>query len=212
VDAEVTFDNVGVGAMQAEGVIKVKPKGNYYLLGGDANNNNSHLLRDGQLKALKPYVDRGDIKILGDQWIKDWSPVEALSVTENILTANKNKVDAIVASNDGLAGGAIQALTGQGLAGKVAVSGQDSDLAAIKRIVDGTQTATVYKSLKLIASSAAKMAVAMAKGEPLKTTTTQNNGFKDVPTLQLDPVLITKDNIDVLIKDGFYTKEQIFGK
>jgi D-xylose ABC transporter substrate-binding protein len=136
-DAYISFDNKAVGEMQAQGVVQVKPKGNYYLLGGAPTDNNAKMLREGQMAVLQPLVDKGDIKIVGKQWVKDWSPAEALAIIENALTANNNKIDAIVASNDSTAGGAIQALSSQKLSGKVAVSGQDADLAAVKRVVDG---------------------------------------------------------------------------
>jgi len=209
VDAYISFDNERVGAMQAEGVVKVKPKGNYYLLGGSPTDNNAKLLREGQMKVLKPYVDKGDIKIVGQQWVKDWNPSEALSIMENALTQNANKIDAIVASNDGTAGGAIQALSAQGLAGKVAISGQDSDLAAVKRVVAGTQTLTVYKPLKLIASEAAKLAVDLVKGTPVQFNSKLDNGAKQVDSLLLTPTTITKDNVKILVDDNFYTAKQI---
>ncbi|ENR02025.1 D-xylose ABC transporter, D-xylose-binding protein [Brucella ovis IntaBari-2006-46-332] len=142
IDAYISFDNERVGFMQAQAVLKAKPEGNYYLLGGSPTDNNAKLLRAGQEKALKEAVDSGKVKIVGSQWVKEWSPTEALSIMENALTATQNKIDAVVASNGGTAGGAIQALAAQGLAGKTAVSGQDSDLAAVKRLVDGTQTVT----------------------------------------------------------------------
>jgi len=209
VDAYISFDNERVGSMQAEGVVKVKPKGNYYLLGGSPTDNNAKLLREGQMKVLKPYVDKGDIKIVGQQWVKDWNPSEALSIMENALTQNANKIDAIVASNDGTAGGAIQALSAQGLAGKVAISGQDSDLAAVKRVVAGTQTLTVYKPLKLIASEAAKLAVDMVKGTSVQYNAKIDNGMKQVDSLLLTPTTITKDNVKILVDDNFYTAKQI---
>ncbi|WP_105984330.1 MULTISPECIES: substrate-binding domain-containing protein [unclassified Brucella] len=179
IDAYISFDNERVGFMQAQAVLKAKPEGNYYLLGGSPTDNNAKLLRAGQEKAL---------------------------------TATQNKIDAVVASNDGTAGGAIQALAAQGLAGKTAVSGQDSDLAAVKRLVDGTQTVTVYKPLKLIAEEAAKLTVQMVRDEKPEFNGKINNGSKDVDTLLLTPTAVTKDNIDIYIKDGFYTKEQIEGK
>lgn len=209
VDAYISFDNERVGSMQAEGVVKAVPKGNYFLLGGAQTDNNAKLLREGQMKVLKPYVDRGDIKILGDQWVKDWNPEEALRIIENVLTKNANKVDAIIASNDGTAGGAVQALTAQKLAGKVAVSGQDADLAAVKRVIAGTQTLTVYKPLKQIAGEAAMLAVQLVKGEKPKYTARLDNGMKKVDSLLLTPTTITKDNVDILIKDNFFTKEQL---
>ncbi len=209
IDAYISFDNVRVGEMQAQGVVDAAPKGNYFLLGGAPTDNNAKLLRQGQMKVLQPLIDRGDIKIVGGQFIPEWSATTALSVVENALTANNNKIDGIVASNDALAGGAIQALAAQGLAGKVAVSGQDSDLAAIQRIVKGTQTSTVYKPLKTIASNAAKMSVALVRGESFAFTTKLNNGMKDVDTLLLTPIMITKSNVGLLAKDGFFTAAQM---
>ncbi|WP_079213446.1 D-xylose ABC transporter substrate-binding protein [Brucella pituitosa] len=212
IDAYISFDNERVGFMQAEAVLKAKPEGNYYLLGGSPTDNNAKLLRAGQEKALKEAVDSGKVKIVGSQWVKEWSPTEALSIMENALTAASNKIDAVVASNDGTAGGAIQALAAQGLAGKTAVSGQDSDLAAVNRLVDGTQTVTVYKPLKLIAEEAAKLTVQLVRDEKPEFNGKIDNGSKEVDTLLLTPTAVTKDNIDVYVTDGFYTKEQIEGK
>jgi len=211
VDAYISFDNEKVGEMQAEGVLKAQSKGNFYLLGGSPTDNNAKMLREGQMKVLKPLIDKGDIKIVGQQWVKDWSPTEALSIVENALTANNNKIDAIVASNDGTAGGAIQALAAQKLAGKVPVSGQDADLAAVKRVIAGTQTMTVYKPLKLIASQAAQLSVDLAKGNKPAFNAKYDNGKKQVDTVLLQPTLLTKANADVVIKDGFYTQAQLAG-
>jgi D-xylose transport system substrate-binding protein len=212
VDAYISFDNVRVGQIQAEGVVKVAPKGNYYLLGGAPTDNNAKLLREGQMRVLQPLIDKGDVKVVGSQWVTEWSATLALQIAENALTANNNNIQAFVASNDALAGGAVQALAAQHLAGKVAVSGQDADLAAIQRVAAGTQTVSVYKPLKLIASEAAKMAVQLVKGETPKFNAKLNNGLKDVDTVLLTPVPITKDNVDILVKDGFYTQDQINGK
>jgi len=209
VDAYISFDNEKVGEMQAEGVVKAQPKGNFYLLGGSPTDNNAKMLREGQLKVLKPYIDRGDIKIVGQQWVKDWNPTEALSIVENALTANNNKIDAIVASNDGTAGGAIQALAAQKLAGKVPVSGQDADLAAVKRVIAGTQTMTVYKPLKLIASEAATLSVQLVRNQKPNFNSQYDNGFKKVDTVLLKPTTLTKANVNLLVEDGFYTQAQL---
>jgi len=209
VDAYISFDNERVGSLQAEGIVKIRPKGNYYMLGGSPTDNNAKLLRAGQMKVIQPYVDKGAIKIVGQQWVKDWNPSEALSIIENALTQNANKIDAIVASNDGTAGGAIQALAAQNLAGKVAVSGQDSDLAAVKRVIKGDQALTVYKPLKLIASEAAKLAVDLVKGTPVKYNTKLDNGFKKVDSVLLTPTVITKANVKLLVDDKFYTAKQL---
>ena len=155
-----------------------------------------------------------DIKVVGDQWANDWLPVEALKIMENALTRNNNQVDAVVVSNDGTAGGAIQALAEQNLAGKVLVSGQDADLAGCQRIVAGTQSMTVYKPILKLASLAAEVAVKMAKGQALdQKTTTVNNGKKDVPSILIPPVQVDKTNLDsTVIADGYQKKEEVYKK
>lgn len=212
IDAYISFDNKEVGKMQAQGLVNVKPKGTYYLLGGAPTDNNAKILREGQMEILKPLVDKGAIKIAGQQWVKDWSPSEAMSIVENALTANNNKLDAVVASNDATAGGAIQALAAQKLAGKVAVSGQDADLAGVRRVIAGTQSMTVYKPLKQIASSAAQLAVQLVRGQKPAYNAQMDNGAKKVDSLLLKPIMLTKSNVDVLVKDGFYTQAQLAGK
>lgn len=212
VDAYISFDNKAVGELQAQSIVQLKPKGNYYLLGGAPTDNNAKILREGQMKVLQPLIDKGDIKVVGRQWVKDWSASEAMSIVENALTANGNKIDAVVASNDATAGGAIQALASQKLAGKVPVSGQDADLAAVRRVIAGTQSMTVYKPLKTIATSAATLAVQLVRNEKPAYNAQLNNGFKQVSTVLLKPMLLTKANVDVLVKDGFYTQGQLAGK
>jgi D-xylose transport system substrate-binding protein len=141
--------------------------------------------------------------------VPEWSAATALRIVEDALTANNNKIDAIVASNDGTAGGAVQALAAQKLAGKVPISGQDADLAAVKRVMAGTQTMTVYKPIKLIASQAAALSVNLAKGEKPAFNAQYDNGKKKVDTILLQPTLLTKKNVDVVVKDGFYTQAQL---
>jgi D-xylose transport system substrate-binding protein len=212
VDAYVSFDNIKVGEMQASTLVKLKPTGNYVLMGGAPTDYNAILFRKGQMNVLDPLVKKGDIKIVGDQWADDWLAVNALKKMENILTKNDNKVDAVVDSYDGTAGGDIQALTEQGLAGKVLVSGQDAELAGCQRILAGTQSMTVYKPVKFLAAKAADIAVALAKGQPLPATDkTTNNGKKDVPSYFLDPIPVTKDNLaNTVIADGFQKMEEVY--
>jgi D-xylose transport system substrate-binding protein len=211
VDAYVSFDNVRVGEMQGEAVTKLVSKGNYFLLGGSPTDNNAKLFRDGQMKVLKPLIDKGDIKVVGDQWAKDWQANAAMQIMENALTATNNKIDAVVASNDSTAGGAIQALKAQGLAGKVAISGQDADLAGVQRIVEGTQSMTVYKPIKSIAAKSAEVAVELAKHEKIQTNGTVNNGKLDVPSVLLDPIMVDKSNmVDTVIKDGFHSFDEVY--
>lgn len=211
-DLYISFDNERVGELQAEYLVRNMPKGNYFLLGGAPTDDNSKQLRKGQLKVLRPYFERGDIVKVGEQWCTDWQPIEALRHIENVLTRRHNKIDAVVASNDGTAGGAVQALAAQKLAGKVAVSGQDADLAACQRIVEGTQTMTVYKPIKKLAHAAAEIAVAMAKGEEFQPPNrTIYNGKKRVPSVLLEPIPVDKDNIyEEVIKDGYQKLEEVY--
>ncbi|KAF2956776.1 D-xylose ABC transporter substrate-binding protein [Marinitoga sp. 38H-ov] len=211
VDYYVTFDPIKVGEYQAKYLVEKKPEGNYFLLGGSPTDNNAYLFREGQMKILKPYIDSGKIKIVGDQWAKDWLPQEALKIIENALTATRNNIDAIVASNDSTAGGAIEALKEQGLAGKVLVSGQDADLAACQRIVEGLQTMTVYKPIDSLATQAALMAISAANKIKVITNGYVNNGVKEVPTFFLEPIPVDKSNlVDTIIKDGFHKLEDVY--
>lgn len=210
IDFYISFDNEKVGALQAQSLVDKVPEGNYFLMGGSPVDNNARLFRAGQMSVLKPYIDSGKIKIVGDQWVDAWLPENALKIMENALTANNNKIDAVVASNDATAGGAIQALQAQGLAGKVAISGQDADLAGIKRILAGTQTMTVYKPITELANTAADIAVALGNDKTPASNATLNNGLKDVPSRLLTPIAVDKTNIDsTVIKDGFHQKSAL---
>ncbi|MCX5678737.1 MAG: sugar ABC transporter substrate-binding protein [Candidatus Omnitrophica bacterium] len=204
VDLYVSFDNFEVGRLMGEYLTKLVPKGNYAVFAGAPTDNNAKLYRDGALSAIKPFVDKGDVKIVMDQWITDWQPTIAMNLMQNALTANNNKIDAIVAPNDNTAGGIIQALEQVGLAGKVPVTGQDAEDTAAERILKGTQTMTVFKNTKEQAAEAIHAAVKMVKGEDPSATSTVNNRKKDVPSILLKPVVVDKSNIDdVLIKSGF---------
>ena len=212
VDLYISFDNVRVGELQAEYAVAHQPKGKYVLIGGAPTDNNAHLYHDGQMSVLKPAVDRGDIRIVADQWANDWQPVEALKILENALTRNANHVDAVVVSNDGLAGGAIQALADQKLTGKVIVTGQDAELSACQRVVAGTQSMTVYKPIKTLASRGAEVALQLAhKQRPADATRTLNNGLKDVPSILITPVAVDRDNMAAtVIADGFHALADVY--
>ena len=163
-----------------------------------------------QAKALVDIVPQGNYFLMGGSPVDGWLPENALKIMENALTANNNKIDAVVASNDATAGGAIQALSAQGLSGKVAISGQDADLAGIKRIAAGTQTMTVYKPITLLANTAAEIAVELGNGQEPKADTTLNNGLKDVPSRLLTPIDVNKNNIkDTVVKDGFHKESEL---
>lgn len=206
----VGTDGEAVGTLQAGVLTGLAPRGNYVLIAGSPTDNNAHVLHDAQLKVLKPFVDRGDIKIIADVWAKDWWPLEAYNHMIQAISATRGQIAAVVASNDGIAGGAIQALDDHKLSGKVLVSGQDADLAAIIRILDGTQTMTVYKPVSQEARLAAEAAVALARGESVATTSAISNGTRKVPALLVAPVAVTKDNVmATVVKDGFQNLETI---
>jgi D-xylose transport system substrate-binding protein len=212
VDLYLSHQVVKMGEMQAKYLLDHvgKRPANFVVVGGSPTDNNALLLHQGQMNILKPAVDRGDVKIVADQYAKEWQANEALKIVENALTLVNNQVDAVVASNDGTARGAVQALEGQNLAGKVLVSGQDADLASLKLIAEGKQTMTVYKSIQPLAYGAVEAAVKMARGEKVATTDTIDNGFKKVPAILLEPVAVDRNNIlDTVVKDGYHKLEDI---
>ena len=210
-DLYVSFDNEKVGAIQGEYLTRLVPSGNYIVLAGSPTDNNAKLYRAGAMKAIQPLADKGAIKIVMDQWVKDWKPSEAMSLVENALTANKNNIQGILAPNDGCAGGAIQALAAQGLAGKVPVTGQDAEVAAAQRIVQGTQTMTVYKDTRAQAREAFKAALALAAGQKPEVNGAVNNGKMDVPSFLLTPMAVDKGNLDsLLIESGYLNKADVY--
>jgi D-xylose transport system substrate-binding protein len=210
IDIFVGADAEAIGELQASTLVKAAPTGNYVLIGGSPTDLTAKLVRAGQMKILKPLIGRGDIKIFADVWARDWLPVEAYTHTIEVIEAYQRNITAIVASDDGTAGGAIQALQDHGLAGKVLVSGQDADLAAIIRILDGTQTMTVYKPVGLEARQAAEVAVNLAKGETIRSSAFIPNGNGNVPAFFVPPVVVTKDNVmQTVIKDGFQNLDTI---
>ena len=212
VDLYISHQVVKMGEMQAQYLLDHvnKKPANFVIVGGSPTDNNALLLHEGQMNVLNPAVARGDVKIVTDQYAKEWQASAALNIVENALTQANNQVDAVVCSNDGTARGAVQALEGQNLAGKVLVSGQDADLASMKLIVEGKQTMTIYKSIQPLANGAVDAAIKLARGEKVETGTTIDNGFKRVPAILLDPVAVDRNNIlTTVVKDGYHKLEDI---
>jgi D-xylose transport system substrate-binding protein len=213
VDLYLSHQVEKIGEMQADYALKHVPKGNYVLIGGSPTDYNAILLRKGQMNILKPAIDRGDIKIISEQFAREWKAEEALRITEDALTRTGKKIQAIVASNDGTAGGAISALEAAGLAGKVLVTGQDAQKDAVQRIVKGTQTMTIYKPIQPLAFGAVDAAIKLARKQPVETQDKINNGKKDVPSILIPPVVVDKSNVDAtIIKDGYHTRQEIYGQ
>jgi len=213
VDLYISFDNEKVGELQAKMISELVPKGKYVYIGGADTDNNAHLIKKGVYKVLQPLIDKGEIKVVFDQWTTNWIPSNAFNNMEAALKANDNDIDAVIAANDATAEEAIKALAAQGLAGKIPVAGQDAELAAAQRIVEGTQTMTVYKPLQSLTLEAAKVAVRLAKGEKVQTNSKVNNGKIEVPSILLPPIAVDRANIDAtIIADGFHLKEDVYRK
>lgn len=211
VDLYVSHQVVKIGEMQADYAVKHAPKGNYVIIGGSPTDNNALLLHDGQMHVLKPASDHGDIHIVTDQYAKEWKAEEAQRITEDSLTKTKNDIQAVVASNDGTAGGSISALETAGLAGKVLVTGQDAELPACQRIAKGTQTMTIYKPIKPLADSAVDSALKLAHGEAIDAKDKINNGKIDVPSILQEPIAVDKDNLDsTVVKDGYHKCDEVY--
>ncbi|MCA1755288.1 MAG: substrate-binding domain-containing protein [Spirochaeta sp.] len=207
VDVYLSFDNERVGELQGEYITNLVPSGNYIVMSGAPTDNNATLFKRGAMKYIQPLADSGDITIVTERAVDNWLPENALNIVENALTSNNNEVDAILAPNDGTAGGAIQALSAQGLAGSVPVTGQDAELAGVRRIVQGTQSMTIFKDTRELGTAAIQAAITLAQGGSVET----NNVVEGVPSLLLTPHVITADNIDMLVDSGYLTREEIEG-
>ncbi len=208
----LSFDNVKVGELQGQWLTKRVPRGNYIVLAGAPTDNNAKLVKQGGMKYVQPLVDRGDVKIVFDQAVKEWSPDEAQRLCAQALAANRNNVQAVLAPNDGTGGGCVQALAAKGLAGKVPVTGQDGDVAAAVRIVKGMQGMTVFKDTRNLGRVAMEMAEVLGRGKAYETGgRTISNNRRQVRAVLLAPDLVTKDNLDEkLIKSGYLSRAAVY--
>ena len=199
----ITFDNKLVGHMQAAAVFAKVPKGNYVIIKGNKADANADFLRSGMDEVIKAAVDSGDIKIVGETYTDNWDPAKAQTEMEQFLTTTNNKVDAVLAENDGMAGGVIAALDAQGLAGKVPVSGQDGDLPALNRIALGTQTVDVWKDARLLGKAAGEAALQLCKNADVSKVTGaaafKTPGGNSLSSIFLKPNPITQDNVKVVL-------------
>jgi D-xylose transport system substrate-binding protein len=212
-DLYMTFDNVKVGELQAQFLVDQLGSGGrkrVVRIYGSKTDNNAKLFKQGQDNVLEPLIKSGAVEVVHEDWAQDWRPENAKRITNSAIT-KAGQFDAILASNDGTAGGAIQALTEEGLAGKVLVTGQDAELAACQRIVGGTQSMTIYKPLSRLANQAAEVAVKLAKRQPIIAKAELDNGKVQVPSVLLDVISVTRENLDeTVIADGFHKREAIY--
>jgi len=211
VDLHVAHQQNKIGEMQAAYALKHVPKGNYVLIGGAPTDYNALILREGQMRILKPAIDRGDVRIISQQFAREWKPEEALRITEDALIRTGKRIDAIVASNDGTAGGAISALEAANLAGKVLVTGLDAQKDAVQRIVRGTQTMTIYTPIRPLAFGAVDAAMRLARKQTVDAPDRINNGKRDVPSILYEAIVVDRSNVDqTVIKDGYQRREEIY--
>ena len=214
-DLYLTFDNVKVGELQAGYLVdKLKgKKARIVRLLGSKTDNNAFLFKQGQDNILNPAIARGDIEIVHEDWCDGWRPENAKKAMNAAITKAGRNIDGVLCSADILSGGAIQVLIEEGLAGKVLVTGQDADLASCQRIVEGTQSMTIYKPLKQLANAAAELAVKMANRQIIVAKEELNNGKTNVPSIFLKVQVVDKDTIEsTVIADGFHQRDAIYKK
>ncbi len=210
VDLYITFDNFRVGELIGEAIVEQVPYGNYLILNGSQTDNNAFMFRDGYMSVVQPKIDNGDIKVVGETWISAWRDEISYAFVSGMLSEGL-EFDGIIAANDRVAEGAVNALSENRLAGDIVVTGQDAELAGCQRIVEGTQYMTVYKSIQTLAEGAAEMAVKMAMGEDIPVEETIFDGTYNVNYIKYEPISVTKENINqVVIEAGFYTYEQVY--
>lgn len=212
-DYYVSFDSIRVGEIVAEYAMSICPKGNYLLLQGDPSYNNAYLCQTGMWNVIQDAVDSGDITVVAEQFCDGWGSEAAMDYTENALTAADNKIDVVLTSYDGMATGAISALAAQGLAGKVVVTGQDCELSACQRIVEGTQTMSVYKPISELATQAFDLSYAIAKGENVDQMIngTIDNGYKEVDSVMPAIYTVDADSMkEIIIDGGFHTMDEVY--
>lgn len=208
----ISYNSLKVGNLQAEYALKKVPKGKYLLINGPTTDNNAILFRKGQLDILQPAVDKGDVSIIGDFVLNDWSEIETLIKMDEFFASTEEMPDAIIAANDAIATGCLQALPKE-LVGKVVVTGQDAELMALKHIISGSQSMTIYKPIKPLAYKAAEIAITLAKKEKVAGAMKLKNDDFELDAILLDPVPVDKVNYkDTVVKDGHISLSEILEK
>lgn len=203
----ITFDNIGVGRLQAEVIYEMVPEGNYVIIKGNAADANADFLREGYEQVIGDAVESGDINIVGETYTDNWDPALAQTHMEQFLTQADNDVDAVLSENDGMASGVVAALEAQGLAGEVPVSGQDGDQAALNRVALGTQSVSVWKDARELGEAAGEAAIALAQGTALGdvpgVVQFESPGGNSMTSILLEPIPITQDNLNLVVEAGW---------
>ena len=214
-DLFISFDNVHIGELQAQFVVDHLPAqkpARLVRIFGAKTDQAAHMFKQGQDNVLAPFIARGEIAIMHEDWAENWKPENAKKIMNATLTQHGSRIDVVLASNDGTAGGAIQALVEEGLAGKILVTGQDAELVACQRIAAGTQTMTIYKPIQRLATQAAALALQLARCQSIITQHGVHNGTVEVPAVRLEVMTLTKENLEMtVIADGFHKREEVYG-
>jgi D-xylose transport system substrate-binding protein len=214
-DLYVAFDNLRVGELQAQYLADAFRGRHFRLVRiyGSKTDHNAFMFKEGQDKVLAPLLANGSVEVVHEDWADDWKPENAKKIMNAAITKAGRNFDAVLVSNDGTAGGCIQALLEEGLAGQIVVTGQDADLSACQRIARGTQAMTIYKPLKNLTRTAAEFAVKLARRQPIVARDEIDNGQVKVPAVLLTVVTVTKQNLDAtVVADGVFTHDQVFQK
>lgn len=210
VDLYISFDNRRVGEMMAEHLVALQPQGNYLIINGSPKDQNAYMFKEGYDSVIQPKIDSGEIRLVTEIWAEDWREVYAYNAVDAALESGE-AIDAIIGANDDLAEGAIRALLERQMAGSVLIAGHDANLSACQRIVEGTQTVTIYKPIKQLAQKAAELAVALASDEQLNITETISDGEQDIPFVKLTPYKVDSENmVAVIVADGFHQLSEIY--
>lgn len=213
VDAYISFDHTGVGEIMASYLMQEAPEGGYIIVNGSKTDSNSKMIYDGALSVLQPSIDQGNIKILAETWVDGWIRETAYDFTSEQLKLYGDQVKAVIAGNDSMAWGVIDALSEAQIAEQVVVAGQDADLVACQRIVTGKQLVTAYKPIKNLVEKTVEVCEKLVKGEEIQYQGNISDGSYQVPYIFIDVVAVTKDNIDdTVIKDGFHLYEDVYQK
>jgi D-xylose transport system substrate-binding protein len=203
----ITFDNVEVGRLEAQAVFEQVPTGRYVIVKGNSADANADFLREGYEDIIGEAVAAGDIEIVSETYTDNWDPAIAQTTMEQVLTAENNDIDAVLSENDGMAGGVVAALTAQGLAGQIPVSGQDGDQAALNRVALGTQTVSVWKDARELGTAAGEAAVALCQNPDAAgvagTAPFTTPGGIEMTSILLTPIPITQDNLDIVLDAGW---------
>jgi len=209
----ITFDNIGVGRLQAEVIFGLVPEGNYAIIKGNAADANADFLREGYEQVIGDAAAAGTINIACETYTDNWDPAIAQTNMEQCLTQENNAIDAVLSENDGMAGGVVAALEAQGLAGIVPVSGQDGDLAALNRVALGTQSVSVWKDARELGRAAGEAAVALAQGTALADVAGvvqfDSPGGNSMTSILLEPIAITQDNLDVVVDADWISVDEL---